>query len=57
MKDDNFAIFILLVILFITWMCLIIAVCMQPTKVKNTNCIYHNEQIYCLQESEGEEND
>lgn len=52
MNDDNFTIFVLLVITFVSWTCLIVAVCTLPTKVKDTNCIYYKEQIYCLKESE-----
>jgi len=49
MRDnDDFVVFILLVIVFVSWAFLLIAIFTHPTKVKDSNCIYYNEQIYCL---------
>jgi hypothetical protein len=57
MNDDSLINTMLIVILVLGVLCIIFAIVgvdAAPDKIKDTNCIYYEEQIYCLQESEGE---
>jgi hypothetical protein len=42
------------VIALFVWGCYVGYVNTKPKEIKDTNCIYYEEQIYCLQENEGE---
>ena len=57
---DDIVEIILHTIIFIAifvWGCYVGYVNAKPREIKNTECVYYEEQIYCLQESEGGIND
>ena len=54
MFDDicEFLANLFLVVALFIWGCYIGYVNTKPKEIKDTNCVYYEEQIYCLQESE-----
>ena len=56
MFDDicDFLFHLFVAVVLFVWGCYCGYVNTKPREIKNTKCIYYEEQIYCLQESEGE---
>lgn len=55
MFDDDMTLTIIGFVVFIVGLFLTLFICAEnklPDEIKDTNCIYYEEQIYCLQESE-----
>ena len=52
-EDDGMTIFCVIIFLAVLFFCLFISSEIKlPDEIKDTNCIYYEKQIYCLQESE-----
>lgn len=53
MDNDDIVFAIIFILMFIAGLFFILFICVKdelPDKIKDTNCIYYEEQIYCLKE-------